>query len=195
MAFPGGSGGGFNGVRWHEGQEYVFRYSGRLLTGLPELATQYAGVGIKAKVHVVVLNCQSGGPLRFSIKLTEVQYVRVNDKLHPNDGPSTQGSGSGVEENWRNLPLGTYEDLPSDFSRWVNEPTQVTMKGNGEFEHMVVGEQEPEWSINLKKGLIALFQTRFNQGGNVNAEVQSNTLGGKSAKALSTNMNRKNNLI
>jgi hypothetical protein len=39
---------------WEAGKEYVYRYSGRLLTGIPELADVFSGVGINCTVLLQV---------------------------------------------------------------------------------------------------------------------------------------------
>ena len=41
------------GLKFEAGKEYVFDYTGRLMTGIPELANQYSGLGIDATVSVV----------------------------------------------------------------------------------------------------------------------------------------------
>ncbi len=37
------------------GTHYTFKYEGRMLSGLPELATHYSGLGIKCIIHLQVL--------------------------------------------------------------------------------------------------------------------------------------------
>ena len=41
------------GLKFEAGKEYVFDYTGRLMTGIPDLANQYSGLGINAAVSVV----------------------------------------------------------------------------------------------------------------------------------------------
>merc|ERR1712029_1206763 len=42
-----------SGIKFEAGKEYVFEYSGRLMTGIPALASQYSGLGINATVSLV----------------------------------------------------------------------------------------------------------------------------------------------
>lgn len=163
---------GTNRFDWNPRTEYTFEYNGRLLSGLPELVSQYAGVSIKCKVHVKVLSTDlHGEPTRFGFRITDGEYVRVNDRVH---GRNREGG-----DNWRNVELGPYTPVPTEMSTHLYNPFNVDLKTNGEFDHMVVGETEPDWSINLKKGLTSLFQTRFVSTGSSNGEVLStNSLGG-----------------
>ena len=77
---------------WETGKEYVYRYSGRLLTGIPELADVYSGVGINCTVY---LQRKEGNTFYMSIK--DPKYVRVNERL---ESDSSHG-----RNNWRELRL------------------------------------------------------------------------------------------
>ena len=77
---------------WETGKEYVYHYSGRLLTGIPELADVYSGVGINCTVY---LQRKEGNTFYMSIK--DPKYVRVNERL---ESDSSHG-----RNNWRELRL------------------------------------------------------------------------------------------
>merc|ERR1719402_1006569 len=70
---------------WKQNEVHEFEYHGRLLTGLPSLASQYSGVGMRATVKVFTKTSD--------ILVLEVQhpkYVDVNNVLYPKErGPAT----------------------------------------------------------------------------------------------------------
>lgn len=63
-------------LRWDTGKTYEFEYQGRMLTGLPELSTYYAGMGLNCKVLLQVL-----GGNKFAMQVKEAKYTRVNQVL------------------------------------------------------------------------------------------------------------------
>ena len=83
-------------MRWQIGKQYAFEYSGRLLTGLPQLAPHYSGVGLKATVLVDVL-----AQNKLQISLENPSYARVNQRLEPRLHSMDGLDGA----NWRELIL------------------------------------------------------------------------------------------
>ena len=81
---------------WETGKEYVYRYSGRLLTGIPELADVYSGIGINCTVHIQ-RSTRNADDNTFFLSIKDPKYVRVNEKLEPESGSSPS--------NWRELRL------------------------------------------------------------------------------------------
>jgi hypothetical protein len=79
---------------WETGKEYVYRYSGRLLTGIPELADVYSGVGINCTVHIQRTQNEGNS---FYLSIKNARYVRVNEKL--------ESVSSTESTNWRELRL------------------------------------------------------------------------------------------
>ena len=71
-----GSGVGLGGsLSWEPGTEYTYDYQGRLLTGIPELASaHFSGVGIKCRLSLTVT--RTG---RIVLQIREAEYARVND--------------------------------------------------------------------------------------------------------------------
>jgi len=137
--------------RWQTGQEYTFGYSGRLLTGIPELsATQFSGMGITCNVVVTVK-----GDRRLVVTVAEPEFVRVNGKLR---------SGAGVDgddgSNWRKVVLPEMEAVTGEQARFLAMPVVFGLS-NGEITEMQVSEREPEWSVNFKKALVLNFQTKL----------------------------------
>ena len=97
------SGGSAGEWYWESGKEYVYRYSGRLLTGIPELADVYSGIGINCTVHIQRSTSRSADDNddnTFLLSIKDPKYVRVNEKLEQ-ESPSSSSSTA----NWRQLRL------------------------------------------------------------------------------------------
>ncbi len=159
-------------LSFNPGQEYVFSYSGRLLTGIPELSeSHYSGLGVRAQV---VLTVRGNG--EYGITIQDAKYTKINGELKPSSGAQGnqgQESTSSTGPNWRNLELPNYSDLPASAAQSLRKPTVFKMNsGNGEFESMTVDQNEPTWSLNFKKGIVVLFQTKGL--GNTESSVDSN---------------------
>ena len=60
---------------WRPGTEYTYEYSGRLLTGIPELSSRhFSGIGIRAKLSLTVTRFG-----RIVLHIKDAEYARVND--------------------------------------------------------------------------------------------------------------------
>ena len=57
--------------QWQAGKQYAFEYSGRLLTGIPQLASHYSGLGITATVLIDALS-----PTQLQLSVTNARFVR-----------------------------------------------------------------------------------------------------------------------
>ena len=55
----GSIGSGLSQKLWQEGQNYEFKYEARQLNGIPQLASQYSGMGIAADVQLQVTRDQN----------------------------------------------------------------------------------------------------------------------------------------
>merc|ERR1719394_1199912 len=82
------------------GQEYVYSYTGRILTGIP----------------------LSG---------------------------STQ-----QPTNWRNVKVESSTPLTSQYKQYMESPVEFSVE-QGQFSTMKVSSEEPHWSVNFKKALVA----------------------------------------
>merc|ERR1719367_2725608 len=51
--------------------------------------------------------------------------------------------------------------------RMLSKPTPFEISGSGKVSSIHVSHDEPEWSINFKKALVALFQTGLGEAGNM----------------------------
>ena len=87
---------------WETGKEYVYQYSGRLLTGIPELADVYSGVGINCTVHIQ-RSTKSSEENMFYLSIKNPKYVRVNEKL--------ESASPSSSNNWRELRLPEFTEV------------------------------------------------------------------------------------
>ena len=142
-------------LNWQTGKTYDFKYNGRMLTGIPELSSQYAGLGIKCDVKLTV-----GQNNKFSIQIQDPHFVRVNNVLHPKSQDANQ-------DNWRLLELPSFSEVPEEYKQALQSPAVFQYGQSGSFESAIVNQDEPEWSVNFKKALIAVFQTQYNGGQSV----------------------------
>jgi len=153
-------------LRLDSGKEYVFEYSGRLLTGIPSLASQYSGLGINSTVVVSVHD-----PTRLHLVIAKPKFVRVNDVLAPEEDavPSTYDG-----TNWRRVRLPQpLEAVPEEYRQILAKPVIIELTPNGEIAKVVVSKTEPEWSVNYKKGIVSLFQIKMDS---TSVELDQNRL-------------------
>ena len=146
------------------------------MTGLPELAADYSGVAMKAKIHVSVLSDS-----QYALSAKNVQYVSVNQGTKTPSDLSRRNSASGaaVSDNWRNIELPQTTPIPSEWANYLQETTRFRFdRHSGAFESMTVSSEEPEWSINFKKALVALFQTKMADS---QSAIESNKVESESA--------------
>merc|ERR1711962_59145 len=92
-------------LKFDAGKEYLFQYSGRLMSGIPELANQYSGIGINASVSLTSVGKATIGLTADRLLLTEYsfvisnpKFVNINGQLDPSEEsvPSTY-----CGTNWR----------------------------------------------------------------------------------------------
>ena len=72
--------------------------------------------------------------------------------------------------NWRFLPLTGYQRVPSESMQMLSKPTPFEVSESGKVSSIRLSHDEPEWSINFKKALVALFQTGLGHTSGVSSE-------------------------
>jgi hypothetical protein len=123
------------------GQEYVYTYSGRILTGIPQIDSTFAGMGIKGKVIVQAITTDT-----YKFMMKNVQFGAFNEKL---SGPEPT--------NWRNVEIDSSTPLAGEYKQYMESPV-VFMTEHGQFKTVSVSSSEPEYSVNFKKALIAAIK-------------------------------------
>ena len=68
--------------------------------------------------------------------------------------------------NWRRVKLPELMEVPEEFKKILALPVVVELdsRGTGEVAKVTISKREPEWSVNLKKGIISLFQIKMESG-------------------------------
>merc|ERR1712198_834949 len=64
-------------LKFDAGKEYLFQYSGRLMSGIPELANQYSGLAINATVGLIAKSQTT-----LSLIVSAPKFVKINDVLN-----------------------------------------------------------------------------------------------------------------
>ena len=106
---------GFPVHGWEPNTFYTFEYNGRLLTGLPSLASHHSGVAINAMVRVFAEDANE-----LVIQIFHPKYVEVNDVLYPKEeGPAMTYKNDGW--NWRNLDLPPFKQVIFRNTKMINK--------------------------------------------------------------------------
>merc|ERR1712061_569873 len=130
------------------GQEFVYEYYGRMLTGIPQLDSTFAGMALKSKVIVQVTEQNL-----YKIQMKDVKYGTFNEKL---SGPNS--------DNWRSVEVESDIPLSGEYKKMLETPFEVKMsKYGGEISSMKISTAEPQWSVNMKKGLVSSLKMTFPQ--------------------------------
>ena len=81
---------------------------------------------------------------------------------------------STTQSNWRNVRLPAYTPVTGEALRQLSMPVGFELRGDGQFQDIVVDTQDGDWSLNFKKAVAALFQTKSIQ---LNNGVHTNQVG------------------
>jgi len=126
------------------GQEYVYQYHGRLLTGIPQIDSTYAGLALQGKVIIQVTSQNT-----FKLQMRDVNFGTYNQKL---SGPEQQ--------NWRNVKVEANTPLDSHYKQMLESPVEFQLQ-QGEISSVKLSNQEPQWSVNMKKALISSLKVQL----------------------------------
>merc|ERR1711887_397030 len=120
------------------GNEYVYTYSGKILTGIPEVDTTFAGMSITG--HIIV---QATRVNTFKLAIRDVGFSTFNEKL------------TGVEpRNWRSVDTPATAPLTASFKIHMESPVEFVVE-KGIISTVKISAEEPQWSVNFKKALLA----------------------------------------
>jgi hypothetical protein len=131
------------------GKEFVYELSSDVLTGIPHLSRQYSGMRIKCSVT----NQISSGN-RVTMKLDDIKLYTVADNLPEMFNPLDQ-----VPDNAWNQESGEQLHQLAD---QLSKPCRFRYD-QGVVSKIECDSEEPEWSINIKKGIVNLFQLNLGQ--------------------------------
>merc|ERR1712121_554891 len=120
---------------------------GRILTGLPEVDSQYAGMALQAQVVVQTISQNN-----FKLQMKDVKYGTYNEQL----------SSRNSVENWRNVNVEANTPLSGEQKQMLESPVEFQIQ-QGQISAVKVSSQEPQWSINMKKALISSLKIQLPQ--------------------------------
>lgn len=140
---------------WSPNKEIVFRFESEILTGIPQIQSQYSGLKLASDVKV-----QTFDDYTLRIGFENPRYISVNQKL--------------VTRNGRPLIPKPDQQLPENLRKHLVTPFLVHMK-RGVVEEFFVEESEPVVVTNIKKALLS--QLQMDLTGSRRNEVVSNHLG------------------
>ena len=116
-------------------QEMTYKVVSQVLTGIPQLDSQYAGWRLSG-----VSRCQPQSDGSIKIKLDNMKYFSVNDKIQ-------------VSEE-REIVSPSEQELPSHVKQHLESPFKVVLTPSGKIEEIQTESNEPEMITNIKKSLI-----------------------------------------
>merc|ERR1719187_3166803 len=123
---------------WTPSQEYTYKYTTQVLNGIPELKSQFSGLRLISTVRI-----QPKQDYTLRIKIEDPKIVTYNDV---------------IEWTERYVPKeGRVEEIPSKMKTLLETPFIVFHK-RGIVEKIQVAQNEPEYIVNLKKGLVSQLQ-------------------------------------
>ena len=117
---------------------------------MPELASHYSGIGINATVLIDVL-----APNRLQLSLEQPKFAKINERLDARMNSMDGRDG----QNWRELYLPEMTEVDAELRSLLEQPIVVELV-RGEIRQARISREEPEWSVNFKKALALLFQTK-----------------------------------
>ncbi|XP_017781017.1 PREDICTED: vitellogenin-like [Nicrophorus vespilloides] len=120
---------------WKSNTEYLYKVQGRTLTGLPDVANQYAGIVMSANL---IVRPQGDGKL--VAKISDAKYAQVHTQL-------PQGWRSEIPESKLNFQQLQLSD----------KPFEIVMK-NGVVRDVIVSKEVHNWEANLLKSIISQIQ-------------------------------------
>jgi len=130
-----------------EGNEYQYSYTGRIMSGIPDLAPQYAGLMIKANIIL-----QAFPDNWFHMMVKDVSFNSFNKNFR--NMSATHWKTVQIKDGWSEADPSS---LPS-----LQIPIKFTMR-NGILSDIIVSTSEPEWVLNFKKALVSLFKVQEDQ--------------------------------
>ena len=117
---------------------------------MPELASHYSGLGINATVLIDVLSQN-----KLQLSLEKPKFAKINQRLDARMNSMDGRDG----QNWRELYLPEMTEVDSEIRSLLEQPIVFELV-SGEIRLAKISREEPEWSVNFKKALALLFQTK-----------------------------------
>ena len=127
-------------IRLTVGQTYVYDYSSRLLTGIPQLGDQFSGFEIQAEL---VLQ-----PLSDSVVAMKLSQIRVGKHNGPVGNDFPQGE------------IQMDHQMNAQYQKELQKPIRFVYS-EGKVKAFEADQSEPEWSLNMKKSILSLLNVNL----------------------------------
>lgn len=131
------------------GQTYIYEYRGRQWNGINKLADQYAGLTLDCDV---ILQAQrigqdaSNTKQEVLLKLDDIKVEQLHTQALSSNDIRKLNQGKEVNQRQQNL-----------YKVELAKPIRFTYL-DGKVVRFVAEASDPEWSINIKKSILSLFQ-------------------------------------
>jgi len=124
-------------VRFTPGLSYLYDYEARLMTGLPQLQSQYSGFELRSQVLIQALSDSV-----IAMKMTSIRVGKHNGVVQQ-DFPSGQS------------PFIDHQ-THAQFQQQLSKPIRFVYS-EGKVKAFEADQSEPEWSLNMKKAFLSLL--------------------------------------
>ncbi|CAH1776100.1 unnamed protein product [Owenia fusiformis] len=136
--------------KFQPGYEFVYQYSGQVLSGVPlSLSQQYSGLKIKCHVRLQLVERTEA-----ILQLNDIQLLTVNARLPFESVPRIQ------------LPDDLCTPLEGAEAQLMRTELAKEIRfsyADGLVSHLESATDDPYWSVNIKRGVLNMFQINLNQ--------------------------------
>jgi hypothetical protein len=123
---------------WQTGKQYTYQVRARLMTGISEINTQYAGMEVEYKIVLTAV-----GPNTIVLKPQGFKAIEVNAEL---------------EGGWRDGEMKEESpvDIKGELREYLESPIEATLR-QGVVDSIKVEASLPTWAVNIKKAQVSHF--------------------------------------
>lgn len=130
--------------KFSPGQTYIYEYRGRQWNGAAQVGDQYAGLTLECDVVLQALPEQSGKEVL--MKLDDIKVEQLHTQTLANN--DVRNLNQGKEQNVRQTAM---------YKEELSKPIRFTYL-DGKIVRFVADTTDAEWSINIKKSILSMFQ-------------------------------------
>jgi hypothetical protein len=145
-------------VVFKPGEQYIYHYKGHVLSGIPKSSEQFAGLLIDT---IVVLQFQQD--YKVLMKLEKVKLFKINNKISTLPSEPLSESDTTLLTTEQAVVIHEYLVKPLKFRYEEGEVRELETEVEDRF-----------WSVNIKKGILSIFQVTLKEK-NTMSSVDSST--------------------
>jgi hypothetical protein len=141
---------------WETGKQYKYQVRGRVMAGIAEINTQYAGL----ELHYVQLITVTA-PNVLNVKTEELKAIETNEELQ--------------EGGWRDgqIRKGQEAQIPEELRHYLTAPMDMILE-KGVVGSIKVPSDLPTWAVNIKKAMASTFNLDTTGAGSEKLIVEGN---------------------